>query len=286
MASRPAWQGHLRLSLVSCPVLLYSATNRSAGVSFHLINPKTGNRIRMIATDPDAGPMERSDLVKGYEVDRDRYVTLTDEEIDGVRLESTHTLDIERFVAADEIDRLYWNEPYFLAPDGKMAVEAFGVIREAMVAAGKIAIGRLVLHTRERMLALEPRENGLVAWSLRSADEVRDPEDLFAAIPDVRIDPKMVDIASRIIQQQEGPFDPSAFRDRYEDALRALIAEKEQGQPLVSAPEPQDTEVPDLMRALQRSLDGARPAHPRQPATGKKAARPARPKAGRKARSA
>ena len=159
MAFRPSWQGHLKLSLVTCPVSLYTATNAAGDVHFNLINPKTNNRIKMITTDPDAGPVERSSLIKGYEIEKGRYITVTDDEIKSVRLESTKTIDIERFVDISEIDRLYWNDPYYLVPDGKMAAEAYAVIREAMVQSGRIALGRVVLSTRERLMALEPNAN-------------------------------------------------------------------------------------------------------------------------------
>ena len=182
MAPRPTWQGHLRLSLVTCPVALYTATSRSGDVSFHLINPKTNNRIRMITTDPDTGPIERSELVKGYEYEKNEYVIMSDEELQSVRIESNRVIDIERFVDAEDIDRLYWNDPYFLVPDGKMAAEAFAVIREAMSGQDKIALGRVVLHTRERLMALEPRDNGILAYSLRAYNEVRQPAEFFKDI--------------------------------------------------------------------------------------------------------
>src|SRR5215469_5207400 len=171
---RPTWSGHLRLSLVRCPVALYTATTRTADVSFHLLNPETNNRIRMIPTDPDTGPVERKDLVKGYEVSKNKYVVVTNEELQSVKLETTKTIDIERFVDAGEIDRLYWNDPYFLLPDGKTGTEAYVVIRDALEHTGRIAIGRVVMHTRERMVALEPRDRGIVAYTLRSEDEVLD----------------------------------------------------------------------------------------------------------------
>jgi DNA end-binding protein Ku len=254
MAARPTWQGHLRLSLVTCPVALYTATSPKGDVHFNLINPKTMNRIRMVTTDPDTGPVERSSLVKGYEVEKGQYITLTDEEIKSVRLESTRTIDIERFVDLEEIDRLYWNDPYFLVPDGKMAAEAYAVIREAMVKSGRIALGRVVLHTRERLLALEPRDKGIAAYSLRTRDEVRKPDDFFKDIPDVKVDPGMVDIALRIIDQQAGPFDPSEFVDHYEEALKALIDEKLKGHKPKAVAPPTDTNVVDLMEALRQSL--------------------------------
>ena len=226
MAARPTWQGYLRLSLVSCPVALYTATQRTSDVSFNMLHRQTLNRIRMIPTDPETGPVDRADIVKGYEVEKGQYVVVTEDEIDNVRLDTTRTLDIERFVDADDIDRLYWNDPYFLAPDGDMAAEAFTVIRQAMEKAGKIALGRLVMHQRERLMALEPRDRGIVAWSLRSNNEVRDADDVFSHIPALKPSAAMVEIAEKIIGQQEGPFDPSQFNDRYEDALRALIKEK------------------------------------------------------------
>ncbi len=257
MATRPTWQGHLRLSLVSCPVALYTGTSATSEIHFNLLHKETMNRIRMIPTDPETGPVERSDLVKGFEVDKGRYVVVTDDEIRQVRLESTRTLDIERFVDAAEIDRLYWNDPYYLTPDGKVAGEAFGVIREAMARSGKLALGRLVLHQRERLMALEPRDNGIVAYSLRPYDEVRPPGDYFASIPDARPDPKMIDIAQKIIDQLEGPFDPTQFDDRYETALKALIAEKQKGRKVEKVQEAEDTNVVDLMDALRRSLGQA-----------------------------
>ena len=262
MATRPTWQGHLRLSLVSCPVALYTGTSSTSEIHFNLLHKETMNRIRMIPTDPDTGPVERADLVKGFEVDKGRYVVVTDEEIKSVRLESTRTLDIERFVDVSEIDRLYWNAPYYLTPDGKMAVEAFGVIREAMERSGKLALGRVVLHQRERLMALEPRDKGIVAYSLRTFDEVRPAKDFFDSIPDKKPDQKMVDIAERIIEQLQGPFDPSQFDDRYEEALKALIAEKQKGHKVEAVKEADDTNVVDLMDALRRSL-GQAPAAPK-----------------------
>lgn len=258
-AGRPTWQGHLRLSLVTCPVALYTATDARGDVHFNMLHKKTHNRIRMIPTDPDLGPIERSDIVKGYEYEKGEYIVVTQDEIDSVRLESTRTIDIERFVAADEIDRLYWDNPYFLVPDGKLAAEAYGVIREAMNKEGQVALGRVVMHQRERLLAIEPRDNGMVAWSLRSRREVRDAASYFDAIPDKKPDAAMIQIAQKIIEQKEGPFDPEQFNDRYEDALRALIKEKQKGKGRkVTAPaEPDDTNVVDLMEALRKSLGKA-----------------------------
>lgn len=274
MAYRPTWQGHLRLSLVTCPVALYTATSSGGDVHFNLINPETGNRIRMVTTDPETGPVERSDLVKGYAVAKDEYILLTDEEIKSVKLESTKIIDIERFVPEAEIDRLYWDNPYYLAPTGKIAEEAFGVIREAMRSEGQIALGRVVLSTRERLLALEPRGKGILAWSLRTRGEVREAADVFAPISDQAADPAMIEIARRIIAQQAGPFEPDQFIDRYEEALKALIAAKQKGGKPSKAAEPRDTEVGDLMAALRASLQGTSTQRPARRVSARAAAAP------------
>ena len=274
MHGRPTWQGHLKLSLVTCPVALYTATVSTGDVHFNMLSAKTHNRIRMIPTDPETGPIDRADIVKGYEVEKDRYVVVTDDEIAAVRLESTRTIDIERFVGIAEIDRMYWNDPYFLLPDGKLALEAYAVIREAMRRTDRIALGRVVMHTRERLMAIEPRDTGLVAYTLRSHDEVRDPAEAFDDIPATKADPAMVEIAEKIIAQQSGPFDPSKFTDRYEEALKKLIAQKEKGKGrTVEVEEPADTKVVDLMAALRRSLgqSAAAPKKPRKAAARKRA---------------
>jgi DNA end-binding protein Ku len=270
MRGRPTWQGHLKLSLVSCPVALYSGVRRAGDVHFNMLSAKTHNRIRMIPTDPESGPIDRSDIVKGYEVDKDRYVIVTDEEIKQVRLESTRTIDINRFVDVADIDRMYWNEPYFLLPDGKLALEAYAVIREAMKHTGRIALGRVVMHTRERLMAIEPRDEGLIAYTLRSKDEVRDASEAFEDIPKTEADPAMVEIAEKIIDQLSGPFDPSQFTDRYEEALKQLIAQKQKSKGRVAdVEEPEDTKVIDLMAALRKSL-GEGPGARRPPAASKR----------------
>lgn len=290
MPARPTWQGHLKLSLVTCPVALYTATSSSERVSFHLINPDTNNRIRMVPTDPDTGPIERSDLVKGYEVSKDEYVLMDDEDFDKVKLESTRTISIDQFVDEDQIDRLYWNDPFYVVPDKGLGAEAFAVIREAMKKAGKVAIGSLVLRGRERQLALEVHGKGLVAYTLRAHDEVRQPEDYFDDIPAVKADKDMVEIAARIIGQKEADFDPSKFKDAYDEALKELIKAKQKGG-VIEAPEPEDTNVIDLMEALRASLKGsgstARKAPAKKVAANKTAAKkPAAKKAPAKKRAA
>jgi DNA end-binding protein Ku len=273
MPARPTWQGHLKLSLVTCPVSLYTATTRANDVSFHLINPETNNRIRMVTTDPETGPVERSGLVRGYEVSKDEYVLFDDADFDKVRLESTKTIAIDQFVDAADIDRLYWDAPHYVVPDKGAGVEAFAVIREAMETQGKVAIGCLVLRGKERQVALEVRGKGLVAYTLRAHDEVRATEDYFDDIPTVKADADMVEIAARIIGQKEAAFDPTQFHDRYDEALKAMIEAKKTGEGVVASAEPEETNVIDLMAALRNSLKGsAGPAARKAPA--KKAAAP------------
>jgi DNA end-binding protein Ku len=256
---RPTWQGHLRLSLVTCPVALYRATSEAGDVHFHLINPKTNNRIRMVPTDPDKGPVERKDLVKGYELSKNRYVLLNKRELDAVKLDSTRVLDIERFVEAADIDRIWWDQPYYLGPDGKTGTEAFAVIQHAMEQSGKIALGRLVMHSRERICALEPRGPGMLLTTLRAHDEVVSIEEVLGRKSPARPTREMLSIADKIIEQQSGAFKPSEFKDRYEDALRALIKRKQKGEKLVSAePVEERANVVDLMKALRQSLEGER----------------------------
>ncbi len=251
-AGRPVWQGDLRLSLVSCPVALLSATSKTAEISFHLLNAQTKNRIRMVPTDPEAGPVARTDLVKGYEISKNRYVILGDDDLEKIRLETTHTLAIERFVRADDIDRPYWNDPYYLVPTEDTS--PYIVIRQALADANRIALGRLVMHARERVLALEARGKGIMAYTLRSRDELVTPQTAFAGIPSSKPDRHMVEIARKIIEQQEGDFEPRMFADRYEKALRDLVRRKRKGEKLVTAEPVPESNIIDLMDALKKSL--------------------------------
>jgi DNA end-binding protein Ku len=242
---------------VTCPVAIYTATERAADVHFNLINPKTNNRIRMQTVDAGTGKaVERSELVKGYAVSKNKYVLFEPEELDAVKLESTRVIDIEEFVDASSIDRIYWDEPYYLAPAGKTGIEAYAVIRAAMEKQDKVALGRLVMHQRERICALEPRAGGILLTTLRSHDEIRSSAGVFERnLP--RPDARMLEVAEKIIAQQEAEFDPSEFKDRYEDALRDLIKRKAKGEEVVKSEEPEEEEkVVDLMDALRRSLKG------------------------------
>jgi DNA end-binding protein Ku len=263
MAARPSWEGHLRLSLVTCPVALWPATTEAETVRFNLINPKTNNRIRMQTLDADTGEeVSRSDLVKGFQIAKGEYVLFDKEELDAVKLESTRIIDIEKFVPRASIDRLYWDTPYHLVPAGKTGIEAYAVIRAAMAKQNRVAIGRLVMSTRERICGIEIEEGGLVLTTLRTAEEVRSLDEV--ARPDLpKPDAAMLQIAEKIVEQQSGDFDPSEFRDRYEDALRALIEDKRKGKPVrPTKPANDDTKVVDLMAALKKSLESG--GEPRQ----------------------
>jgi DNA end-binding protein Ku len=257
MPARPSWEGHLRLSLVTCPVALYPATSEAETVRFNLINPQTNNRIRMKTVDAGTGEeVSRGDLVKGYQFAKDEYVLLDKEDFDSVKLDSTRIIDIEKFVPREGIDRLYWDTPYHLMPAGKTGIEAFAVIREAMSRKRMVALGRLVMSTRERICAIEIEKDALLLTTLRTAEEVRGLAELPApSLP--KPDARMLAIAEKIVDQQAGTFDPSEFVDRYEDALRALIEEKQKGRVAKPAkPANDDTKVVDLMAALRNSLKG------------------------------
>ena len=257
--SKSVWEGHLRLSLVTCPVALYKATDPKGGVAFHLINPKTKSRIVHVVRDPTTGQeLDRKTLVRGFEVSRNQYVLFDPEELEALRIESTHVLDLERFVDAATIDRIYWDEPYYLAPSEKTGVEAFTVILEAMREKKRVGIGRLVLNTRERICALEPHDNRMLLTTLRTHEDIVTASDVGGIAKLPKPDRRMLEIAEKIIEQQEGKFDPSTFKDRYEDAVRDLIARKKRGQKVTTAPPvgKDDGKVINLMEALRRSLAG------------------------------
>lgn len=281
MPARPAWNGHLKLSLVTCPVALYKATEAAKrGVSFNFINPETNNRIAMKPSDPTTGAeVERRDLVKGYAIDKGLYVTVTDDELRALKLESNGAFAIERFVPEAEIDRLYWDQPYYLVPDGDLATEPYAVIREAMREAGQVALARMVMNGRERQFALEVRGKGIVAHGIRTHQEVRDAGAFFDRLPDSQPDAAMVSIARQILQQHAGPFDPREFVDRYQAAVMELVERKKVEQGVTRAgsrrSEPGEAEVIDLMAALKASLGGTQPNSKAAPRRERKAAGPA-----------
>ena len=272
MAYRPSWQGHPEALARHLPGGALHRDELRRGCPLQPDQSQDQQPHQDDHHRSGHGPIERSELVKGYEVSKGEYILLTDEEIKSVKLESTKTIDIERFVPEGEIDRLYWDNPYFLAPDGKLAQEAFGVIRTAMEKSGQIALGRIVMSTRERILALEPRDKGILAYTIRTDAEVRKPDEIFGGISDKAADPQMIAIAEKIIEQQEGPFDPSQFVDRYEEALKALIEDKKKGHAPAKVAEPDDTNVIDLMSALRASLAG-KDKTPAKPAAKSKASK-------------
>jgi DNA end-binding protein Ku len=256
MAPRSNWKGFLKLSLVSCPVQLYPATTTKERVTFNLLNRETGNRLRRRLVDPDTGEeVDAADQVKGYQVAKNEYILIEEDEIDAVAIESTHTIDIEAFVPRGEIDESYLDTPYYLGPDGKMGEEAFAVIREAMREKDVVGIGRVVLYRRERPIMLQPRGKGLVATTLRYAYEVRDDADYFEDIDDVEVPEEMLDLATHIIGRKMARFDPKRFEDRYQEALLELIQAKQQHRPVKqAAAPPRPTNVVSLMDALRKSI--------------------------------
>jgi DNA end-binding protein Ku len=257
MAPRPNWKGFLKLSLVSCSVAMYTATSTNQRVSFNIINKKTGNRIRYDVVDAETGEeVEKEDRVKGYKLDNKDYLLLEDEELENVALESTHTIEIEEFVPVSEVDRIYLDESFYIVPQDEVAQEAFAVIREAMKKEDLAGLARVVIYRRERLLLLQPRGKGLVATALRYKNEVRDEEDYFDDIPNVKVSADMLKLAAHILDTKKGAFKPDKFEDRYEDALKALIKAKQQGKepPVVSEPKPSN--VINLMDALKRSAKG------------------------------
>ncbi len=260
MAPRASWKGHLRLSLVSCAVKMYPATSTSERISFNQLHKDTHNRINMKPVDPELGLVERSDLVKGYEYEPKQYVIIDDGDLEAVRIESNHTLNIEAFVGEDEIDALYQDAPYYLAPDGAMAEETFIVLREAMRRSAKVAIARLVLSSRERVVTIGARENGMFITTLRNPNEVRGTAEYFGNIPVGNPDAEMLDLAEKLIEQKVTAFDPKAYEDRYEIALMAMIKEKLKGHKPIVAAAPERGNVINLMDALKASLGEAKPA--------------------------
>ncbi len=281
MARRAYWKGYLRLSLVTCPIELYPATSQSEKTHFHMINRKTGHRLHQQMVDEETGDVvDKEDKGRGYELGKNRYVQVEEEELAAVEIESTHTIDIENFVPRSEIDNRYLDKPYYLAPGGKLGAEAFAVIRDAMKNKDRVALARIVVAHREHVIALEPLGKGILATTLRYAYEVRDEREYFSDIPSVKISNDMVDLAEHILDSKAGHFDPEKFDDRYETALKALVKRKASGRKIeVAAPPEQKGEVIDLMDALRRSLKG-----PRGAARRRAKARPARRGASRERR--
>src|ERR1700755_110977 len=261
MAPRANWKGFLCLSLVTCPVALYSATSDSEKISFNQINRKTGHRIKYLKVDADTGEeVANDDIMKGYKVDTDTYLEVTKDELDDIALESTRTIEIDEFVPRSDIDSRYVIRPYYLVPDGKVGHDAFAVIRETIRTMDKVAIGRVVLTNREHIIALEPLDKGLMGTLLRYPYEVRSEKEYFEDIQDVKITKDMLDLAKHIVEQKSAAFEPEKFDDRYETALIELINQKRNGLPAAAKSAPQTGgNVINLMDALKRRLASGKP---------------------------
>lgn len=284
MAPRPSWKGFLKLSLVSCAVSMYTATTTSQRIRFNIINRATGNRIHNEVVDAETGePVEPEDRVKGYQVEKGQYVLLDDEELDNVALASTHTIDIDEFVPMADVDRIYLDESYYIAPRDEVAQEAFAVIREAMHKEDLAGLARVVVYRRERLLLLRPRGKGLLATTLRYQDEVRDESDNFEDIPSTKVPADMLKLATHILETKKGKFDPAKFEDRYETALKELVKAKHAGKKTPVASDSRPSNVVNLMDALRRSAkadrakaDRREPAPARRKAKARKTAGPRR----------
>ncbi len=290
MAARPIWRGQIRLALVSIPVELYSATKSGASVQFHQVHEPSGKRIKYEKVVPGIGPIDLDEIVKGYEVSKGHYVLLDQEEIEAVKLESKKTLDLVQFVDTHEIDAMYYEKPYYVVPADDLAEEAFVVLRDALREAKKVGVGQLAMRGQEYVVALKPCGRGLLLETLRYADEVNKANSYFREIGDTKPDQDLLDLASTLIEKKTGKFDASDFHNRYVDALKQLIAEKQRAKgekviqdPDADSPPPKGSNVIDLMAALKKSLGegGAndnkgdkKPAVKKAPA--KKAAAPAK----------
>lgn len=256
MATRPYWKGYLRLSLVTCPVALYPASSQAEKIHFHQINRETGNRLRQQMVDERTGKVvDKENKGRGYELSKGKYVEVEPEELDAVEVEATHIIDIDKLVPLEEIDRRYFDKPYYIAPNGKTGADAFKVIRDAMEDTQRVALARIVMANREHVIALEPFGKGFLGTTLRYDYEVRDPKPYLENVPNPRVDKEMIDIAKSILERKAGHFDPSKFKDQYETALKKLVKRKAAGHTIEAKPAEEDrSNVIDLMEALKQSM--------------------------------
>jgi DNA end-binding protein Ku len=272
MAPRAYWKGYLKLSLVSCPIALNPATSASERISFRQINRKTGNRLRQqLVDDVTREPVDAADKGRGFEVGKNEFIVMEDEELEALELESTHTIEIDNFVPAEQIDKRYYDSPYYIVPNDKVGQEAFAVIRDAMTGKGMVGLGRVVMSKRERVIALEPHGEGLIGTTLHYPYEVRNAEEYFEEIPDLKVPGEMLKLAEHIIETKKGDFDPSQFKDHYEEALTELLRKKQAHIPIAKSKEQvaAPRNVISLMDALRRSVQAAGPA-PAQTKKGRK----------------
>jgi DNA end-binding protein Ku len=281
MAPRAYWKGSLKLSLVSCPVLLYPASTSVEKTRFHMINKETGNRLKQQMVDSETGDVVESDQKgRGYEVSKGEYVEVEKEELEAVQVESNHTIDIDSFVPRHEIDKRYLNHPYYIAPDGKAGVDAFAVIRDAMKDKDRVALARIVLSNREHIIAIEPLGKGLLGTTLRYPYELRDEDDYFDDIKNPKISKDMIELASHILDSKAAHFDPSKFKDEYENALKTLVKRKAAGKPVKAVErEEKPDNVINLMDALRQSLKGkasAKRSSRASPRTSRRTSHPAK----------
>jgi DNA end-binding protein Ku len=270
MAGRSFWKGYLKLSLVTCPVAMTPATSDSEKVRFHTLNRATGNRIVSEYVDSVTGdPVESEDEVKGYERGENDHVMLEDEELDAVALDTTHTIDIEMFTPRDSVGWIWYDKPHYLVPNDKVGEEAFTVIREAMSATGMVGISRLVLYRRERAVLLEPRDKGIVLWTLRYGDEVRDPKDYFGDLGEDRQDPALMKLVKSLIDERTKPWSADMVDDPVQARLLELIrSKKKKGARKTAKPkaEPQPEpggNVINIMDALRKSIETSKKTKPR-----------------------
>lgn len=289
---RSTWKGYLKLSLVSCAVALYNAVSASERVTFNTLNRKTGNRLKQQMIDSVTQELvDPADRVKGYEVSKGQYIQVEDEEIEALKIESTKTIEIETFVPQAEVDAMYLDNPYFMAPDDQVAQEAFAVIRDAMARKKMVGIGRIVLARRERMVMLQPRGKGIQATTLLYPYEVRKEGEYFADITNVDLPEEMLGIADVIIERKSGHFEPDKFTDRYEEAVVNMLKAKQAGQTFTVAEAPAPSKIVNIMDALKRSLaaegaDVADVRRPRAPSKKPAAAAPVQERKPAKARKA
>jgi Ku protein len=256
MAVRTYWKGSLKLSLVSCPVLLYPASTSVDKTRFHMINRETGNRLKQQMIDSETGDVVEADQKgRGYVLKKGEYIELEKQELEAVQIESNHTIDIDSFVPKDEIDKRYLNHPYYIAPDGKAGADAFAVIRDAMKDQDRVALARIVLTNREHVIAIEPLGKGLLGTTLRYPYELRDEDEYFDDIKNPKISKDMIELASHILDTKAAHFDPSKFKDEYESALKTLVRRKAAGKPVRIEQHAEKTgNVISLMDALKQNL--------------------------------
>ena len=279
MAPRAYWKGSLKLSLVSCPVVLYPASTSAEKTRFHLINRETGNRLRQQMVDAETGDIVEGDQKgRGYELSKGQYIEIEPEELEAVQIESNHTIDIDSFVPREEIDQRYLNHPYYIAPDGKAALDAFAVIRDAMKDQDRVALARIVLTHREHVIAIEPMGKGMLGTTLRFPYELRDASEFFDDIKAPKVTRDMVELAGHILQTKAAHFDPAHFKDQYETALKALVKRKAAGKPIrLPEPEERPDNVISLMDALKQSLKAGHGAKTRGPAARRRGTHGRRP---------